>query len=82
MSRLINILVLEDETLRAQVEPESVAGFERDVYNKGGHHFATGTLVRIQHHPGLAAAMILVRGQSIPLQARYPEKDWAVVIGI
>lgn len=56
VSRLVDILVLEDEAARrAPVEPESVAGFKWDVCNKGKHHFATGTLVRIQHHSGLAA---------------------------
>jgi hypothetical protein len=44
--------------------------------------FVPGILVRIYHHPDLAAAMTLVHDQSIPLQSRYPDKDWAVVIVI
>ena len=31
VSRLVDILALEDEAATAQVEPESVAGCERDV---------------------------------------------------
>lgn len=55
VSRLVDRLVLEDKAARARVEPETVAGFKWYVCNKGKHHFATGTLIRIQHHSGLAA---------------------------